>query len=93
MKEYEELANAIIKSVTDTVGPVALMIANEVPGLTASPYKVTIEGDPVKAINMLIEKYVKVIGPSAVTLAKHGAEPILKKNKRLRLPKILKETR
>lgn len=90
MNEYEELANAIIKSVTKTVGPVALMVANQVPGLTASPYKVTIKGSPVKVIDTLIGEYAKIIGPSALTLAKHGAEQVLKKNKKLKVPKKLK---
>lgn len=87
---YQKLVDAIIKSVTRAVGPVAVMLANQVPGLTASPYKITIKGEPVKVIKELIKKYQKIIGPTAITLAKKGAAPIIKKNKKLKVPKELK---
>lgn len=87
---YNEVANAIIKAVTNVVGPVALMLANQVPRLNASPYKVTIKGHPSEVIDELVEKYVKIMGPTAVTIAKKGISPMLEKNKDLDIPKKLR---
>ncbi len=86
---YNELAMAIIKSVTNTVGPVAIMLANQISGLTASSYKVTVEGDPERVIGELINTYSRVVGPVAITLARRGAGPVLEKNKGLKVPKEL----
>ena len=89
-KIYNKLVQIMIKSVAHTVGPVAVMLANQVEGLTASPYKVTMDGDPVKIINILLEKYTRIIGPAAITLAKKGARSILKKNPKIIIPKELR---
>ena len=89
-ENYNELVKSIIKSVANTVGPVALMLANQVKGLTASPYKITINGDPVKVISNLLKTYKRIIGPTAITLTKKGIEQIIKKNKTLKIPDELK---
>lgn len=85
-KIYNKIVQHIIKSIANTVGPVAVMLAKQVEGLTTRPYKVTIEGDPIKVINVLLEKYTKIIGPAAVTLAKKATKPILEKNPKLKVP-------
>lgn len=83
---YNEIVTATVKAVSVVVGPVAVMLANQIPGLTVSAYKSTIEGDPLKVIDELLETYKKIIGPVALTLAKHAARAILETNPGLKLP-------
>jgi len=87
---YNQLAKQIVQSVTAIVGPVAVMLANQVDGLTASPYKVTIQGNSVKVIQDLLDRYTEIIGKSAITIAKKSTRDLLFKNKNLKIPKELK---
>ena len=89
-KNYEKLAKAIIDEVNNIVGPVAIMQANTVKGLKASTEEVQIKGDPIKIISNLIEAYKTIMGDVAITLAKRGAAPVLKKNPKLKVPEELK---
>ncbi len=89
-KTYEKLAKAIVDEVNKVIGPVAIMQANTIKGLKASTKGVQITGDPQKAISNLLNSYKTIVGDVAVTLAKKGAAPVLKKNPKLKVPAKLK---
>jgi hypothetical protein len=86
---YDLIVEAIIEQIGMIIGPVARTQANTVAGLHVNK-KITIKGDPENVIRNLIRKYQRLMGPVAVTIAKKGVEPILKKNPGLNIPNILK---
>ena len=80
-----------MKGINAIIGPVAIMQANNVKGLSVTATgKVEIEGDPIKKIEQLVKAYEVLIGPVAITIAKRAIKPFLEKNKGLKIPQKLK---
>lgn len=80
----------IVNKMEGIIGPIAIMLANKVPGLTASSYKVAITGDPEKVTTDLLNSYKKVIGASAVTIAQKSVASLLHEYPNLKVPKELR---
>lgn len=92
---YKKLIRGIVIQIRKNVGGAAITQANTIDGLKVIVIKDKIKGikltkDPVKVTGDLVEKYVKIMGPVALTMAKKVTDPILKKNPELKFPEILK---
>jgi len=87
---YKKLIESIINQTERIIGPVAIMQAKKVNGLRITT-RVAIKGDPQKILKELLKNYRLIIGDSALTIAKKGAESILKNNPKLKVPNELRQ--
>lgn len=88
---YKKIINSIVKGITAIIGPVAIVQANNVKGLSVTATgNVDIKGDAVKKIEQLVKAYEVLIGPVAITIAKRAVKPFLEKNKGLKVPEKLR---
>ena len=88
---YAKMVNSIVKEITTIIGPVAIVQANNVKGLSVTATgNVDIKGDAVKKIEQLVKAYEVLIGPVAITIAKRAVKTFLEKNKRLQIPEKLR---
>ena len=92
---YKKLIMGIVIQTRKNVGGAAITQANTIDGLKVIVIKdkikdIEITDDPIKVTGDLVEKYIKIMGPVALTIAKKVTDPILKENPELKLPEILK---
>jgi len=88
---YEKVIIAIVNQTAQIIGPVAIMQANNIKGLKVTAAgDISLQGNPVKKIGLLVKAYDVLIGPVARTIAKKGIQKILEKNPGLKIPKELK---
>lgn len=88
-KLTKALIKDIVKEMQHIIGDVAIVQANLVPGLTIN-HEIIITIDPSIVTEKLIERYQRLMGPVAITIAKKGAQKATKKWKGLTIPEILK---
>ncbi len=88
-KAYEDVVRGVVGKIEGIIGPVAVKQAESVENLSVKP-AVSIDGDPIKVIDRLLDKYTLLIGPVALTIARAGIREILEKNPKMKLPARLK---
>lgn len=89
MSDYNDLVKGMVQQMETIIGPVAIRQANQISGLETNGETI-IKGNPARIVKQLIEKYMVITGPVALTLAKKAARPILKKDPKLKVPDLLK---
>jgi hypothetical protein len=76
---YAQIVEKIIKGQEAVIGPVAVEQAQRVEQLSIdwAKHEVSISGDPVKAIDALIDVYKELFGQISVEVSKEAAASIL----------------
>jgi hypothetical protein len=87
---YADLITQIVREMQKIMGPVAVTLANKVPGLNVGEKKVSITGNPEKVIFGLLEQYMKIVGNVAITIAKKQSAFFAAKYPNLKVPKELR---
>lgn len=92
MDAYQEMAEAIIKKQILVLGQqIAIERAKKVSGIAMdeSGNIQSIGGNGLDVVEKLIETYQELLGPAGLSFAKDAAEPIIKNNPGVSLPKSL----
>ena len=88
-KSHQLLIEAIVKEMQHVVGDVAVVQANAVPALAMTKKRIVPKSQQA-IITELVERYKRLIGPVAITIAKRAAQKAAQKHKGLKIPGVLK---
>lgn len=90
MDIYAQAVQFIIKEQQNIIGPLALLQAQKVAGLSASSDEVKIQGDGKQVLEHLVEQYEKIFGKTSVEVCKQAIQPLASQFSPAQLPEILK---
>jgi hypothetical protein len=92
MDVYAQIAEKIIESQEAIIGPVAIEQAEQIPNLKIDWPKraVTISGDGVTVIELLVQQYKQLFGQISVEVSKEAAAAVVNKDSVNQLPQILR---
>jgi len=92
MDIYAQIVESIIRHQEAIIGPVAVEQAQHVTGLQIDwgHHQVTVVGDPVHAIDNLVQSYKQLFGQISVEVSKEAASSLLGRLHPDRLPQTLK---
>ena len=88
MSGYDDIATAIVKGQKGEVGPLAITMAGNVPGLSVdSGGTATVSGaDPAGVVSQLVQVYSSLTGALGVKMCHQSAASALKANPDITIP-------
>jgi len=89
---YSQIVESIIRHQEAIIGPVAIEQAEQISGLRVDwdHHEVTISGDPIHVIDMLVQAYKNLFGQISVEVSKEAASALIGRLQPDRLPHTLK---
>jgi len=92
MDVYSQIAESIIRHQEAIIGPIAIEQAEQVSELKIDwgHHQVTVTGDPVAAIDSLVQGYKQLFGQVSVEVSKEAAASLVGRLHPDRLPQTLK---
>jgi len=89
MDTYTNIIRLIIAEQEQVIGPLALIQAKKIPGLTVDGDQISFVGDGKLILEKLVFQYANFFGKASIELCKEAIDPILSTVKPEDLPNIL----
>jgi hypothetical protein len=92
MDVYSQIVQSIIRHQEAIIGPLAVEQAQQIRDLHVQwdKHEVTIDGDPIKVIDNLVQAYKQLFGQISVEVSKEAASTLLGRLQADRLPQTLR---
>ncbi len=91
MDIYAQIINRIIREQESVIGPIALVQAQKVAGISAqSDENVKVAGNGKEILEHLVAQYQKFFGKASIEVCKEALDPIRDKLTSTEIPDILK---